>query len=47
MCRVPTLIVVVLYCDYAAPGGLGVLDDGLGVQRLDGERINHSNVDPL
>lgn len=38
---------MVLHCDEAPPGGAGVLDDGLGIQRLDGEGVDHSDVDTL
>lgn len=43
--KVLTFIIVVLHCDDASSGGLGVVDDGLGVQRFDGERVNHADVD--
>ena len=42
-----TFVVVVLHGDDAASRGLGVVDDGLGVQGLDGERVDHTDVDPL
>lgn len=39
-----TFIVVVLHSDDATSGGLGVVNDGLGVQGFDGERVNHTDV---
>lgn len=40
-----TFVVVVLHRDDAASGGLGVVNDGLGVQGFDGERVDHADVD--
>lgn len=39
-----TFIVVVLHCDDSSSGGPGVIDDGLGVQGFDGERVDHTDV---
>lgn len=42
-----TFIVVVLHCDDASSGRPGVVNDGLGVQGFDGERVDHTDVDSL
>lgn len=38
---------MVLHGEDPAPGLAGVLNDGLGVQGFDGERVNHPDEDPL
>ena len=43
-CSFLTFVVVVLHCDDATSGGPGVIDDGLGVQRFDGEKVDHADV---
>lgn len=45
--RLLTFIVVVLHCDDASSGCFGIVDDGLRVQRFDGERVDHTDVDSL
>lgn len=42
----PTLLVVVLHCDDLSPCGSGIAQNGRGIQGLDGERVNHTNVLP-
>lgn len=39
-----TFIVVVLHCDDASSGGPAIVDDGLGVQGFEGERVDHADV---
>lgn len=38
---------MVLHSDDAAPGGVGVVDDGFSIQRLDCEGVNHPDGNPL
>lgn len=40
----PTLLVVVLHSDDVSSGGSCTGQDGRGIQGLDGERVNHSDV---
>ena len=42
--KTPTLLVVVLDGDDPSSGGSGAGHDGGGVQGLDGERVDHTDV---
>ncbi len=42
----PTLLVVVLHSDDLSPCGSGTCQNSTGIQGLDGERVNHTDVLP-
>ena len=44
--KLPTLLVVVLHSDDLSPRGFGTGQNGLGIQGLDGERVDDTDVLP-